>query len=299
MITPAFLKKGNKIGIVAPARKISLQEITPAIKIIESWGFDVVLGKNLFKSKNQFAGTDKERTDDMQEMLDNKEIKAIFCARGGYGTIQILEYFNFDKFIKSPKWLIGYSDITVLHSYINSVLKIETLHASMPINFANNNNKSLELLKSTLTGNKLSYKVNAHKFNKSGTAIAEIVGGNLSVLYSIAGTKYDIETNNKILFIEDLDEYLYHIDRMMMNLKLSGKLNNLKGLIIGGMNDMNDNKIPYGKSAYQIVYDIIKDYNFPVCFDFKAGHIEPNLPIILGRKISLNINKNVIIEFMN
>jgi len=299
MITPAFLKKGNKIGIVAPARKISLQEITPAIKIIESWGFDVVLGKNLFKSKNQFAGTDKERADDMQEMLDNKEIKAIFCARGGYGTIKILEYFNFDKFIKSPKWLIGYSDITVLHSYINSVLKIETLHASMPINFANNNNKSLELLKSTLSGNKLSYKVKPHKFNKPGTAIAEIVGGNLSVLYSIAGTKYDIDTNNKILFIEDLDEYLYHIDRMMMNLKLSGKLDNLKGLIIGGMNDMNDNKIPYGKSAYQIVYDIIKDCNFPVCFDFKAGHIEPNLPIILGRKISLNINKNVIIEFMN
>ncbi|MDA3780570.1 MAG: LD-carboxypeptidase [Bacteroidales bacterium] len=295
MITPAYLQKGDKIGIVAPARKISLGEIALAIKIIKNWGFIPLLGKDLFNSNNQFSGTDKERADDMQEMLDDKDIKAIFCARGGYGSVKIIEYLNFEKFTKSPKWIVGYSDITVFHSYINTVLNTETLHATMPINFTNN--ESIELLKTTLTGSKLSYKIKAHKYNKPGTTSGEIIGGNLSVLYSIAGTKYDIDTNNKILFIEDLDEYLYHIDRMMMNMKLSGKLDNLKGLIIGGMNKMNDNTIPYGKNAYKIINEVIKNYNYPVCFNFKAGHIEPNLPLILGRQISLNIVKDANVEF--
>ncbi|MEA3317654.1 MAG: LD-carboxypeptidase [Bacteroidota bacterium] len=297
MITPRYLEKGDKIGIVAPARKISLEEITPAIKILENWGFNIVLGKNLFKSKNQFSGSDKERAEDMQDMLNNRDVKAIFCARGGYGTIKILEHLNFDKFTASPKWIIGYSDITALHAHVNTNLNIETLHATMPINFANNNTESLNSLLSAVTGKKLFYHVNEHKYNNKGKCEGEIVGGNLSVIYSIAATKYDINTKNKILFIEDLDEYLYHIDRMMMNLKLSGKFDNLKGLIIGGMNKMNDNTVPFGKNAYEIIHEIIKDYNFPVCFNFKAGHIEPNLALILGRKVKLNISNSIDIEF--
>ncbi|MBT3208903.1 MAG: LD-carboxypeptidase [Bacteroidetes bacterium] len=291
MKTPPYLKKGDKIGIVAPARKISYEELIPAISFFKKEGFEVVLGKNIFQSENQFSGTDKQRAADFQEMIDDISIKAIFSARGGYGTIKIIDYLNFEKFVKNPKWIVGYSDLTVLHSFIHEKLEIETLHATMPINFPNDETItiSMEKMMKTLKGEDLKCDFPKHKFNRKGTCTAPVVGGNLSILYSLRGTDFDISLKNKILFIEDLDEYLYHIDRMMMNLKVSGKLASLKGLIVGGMDDMNDNNIPFGKSAYEIIAAAVSEYEYPVCFAFDAGHSEPNLPIIFGREIEMKI----------
>ncbi|RLD57183.1 MAG: LD-carboxypeptidase, partial [Bacteroidetes bacterium] len=221
MISPKYLKQGDKIAIVSTARKISKEEIAPAIKKFTDWGLEVVLGENIFNSCNQFAGTDQERLSDLQLMLDDNSIKAIMCSRGGYGTARIIDKINFEKFKKNPKWIVGYSDITVLHSKINR-LNIESIHATMPINFSksNHNSESVISLRKALFGEPLKYEFKAHKFNKTGIVKAPIVGGNLSILYSLRGTDFDIDTDNKILFIEDLDEYLYHIDRMMQNLKL-------------------------------------------------------------------------------
>lgn len=292
MITPKSLKSGDKIGIVATARKIALQEIEAAIHVFENWGLKVILSKNLFEQSNQFAGTDEQRAEDLQSMLDNDDIKAIFCARGGYGTIKILDLLDFSNFIKKPQWIVGYSDITALHAHLNQNLGVKSIHGIMPLNFTKNSaeNEAVKSLKKVLWGEKTNYQFLAHDFNKQGNMEGELIGGNLSVLYSIAGTKFDIDTNGKILVLEDLDEYLYHIDRMMMNLKYGGKLKNLKGLIVGGMTDMNDNQISYGKSAYEIIRDAIAEYNYPVCYNFPAGHIENNLALILGNKVKVSIH---------
>lgn len=300
MITPKFLKKGDKVGIVAPARKIVLDEIQAAIRVLESWGLEVVLGKNLFKSNDQFSGTDKERAEDLQIMFDDSEIKAVLCARGGYGTIRTLDHINFDGFIKDPKWIVGYSDVTALHAHVNQNLGIKTIHGTMPFNFPEDTteNNAVKTLKQALFGYSIEYTIINDEFNRKGKVKGELIGGNLSVLYSVAGTKYDINTKGKILVIEDLDEYLYHIDRIMMNLKLGGKLSGLKALIVGGMSDMNDNKIPFGKNAYEIIQEAVQEYNYPVCFNFPLGHIKNNFSVILGETISLNVNEeNVVFSF--
>lgn len=288
MITPTYLKRGDKIGIVATARKISKEELQPAIDILYSWGLEVVLSKNLFNTDNQYSGTDDERADDLQMMLDDSSVKAIISARGGYGTIRIIDKLDFTSFQKSPKWIIGYSDITVLHSHIHN-FGIETIHATMPINFTKNE-EATESLRKVLFGEIINYKIESHPLNRKGIAEGEIVGGNLSLLYALSGSDSDIDTKGKILFIEDLDEYLYHIDRMMMQLKRAGKLDNLAGLIVGGMTEMKDNLIPFGKTAEQIIIDVIKEYNYPVCFNFPAGHIDRNLAIIMGRNVKLTVN---------
>lgn len=302
MITPPNLKQGDTIGIVAPARKIEMNEIDSAIKIFESWGLYITFGKSLFKQDRQFSGTDKERAEDLQFMLDDPNIKAIIAARGGYGTIKTLSYLDFSCFIQNPKWIVGYSDITALHAHLNQNLGIKSIHGIMPLNFPSDGseNDATQSLKNTLFGSKNSYQFNSHPLNKTGVCKGKMVGGNLSVLYSITGTKYDLDTSDKILFLEDLDEYLYHIDRMMMNLKFGGKLENLQGLIIGGMTDMNDNQTPYGKTAYEIISDAVAEYDFPVCFHFPAGHIENNYSLILGSTIELNISdKNVMLKFID
>ena len=291
MIIPEKLKIGDKIGIVSSARKISLEELKAAILILESWGLEVVLAKNLFEENNQFSGTIEQRTTDLQSMIDNDAIKVILCARGGYGTVQIIDNLNFDRLKKNPKWIIGYSDITVLHSHLNN-LGIASLHATMPINFENNSIESLQSLKNALLGKSNRIECKSHVFNRLGKADAEIVGGNLSILYSLLGSNSDIDTEGKILFIEDLDEYLYHIDRMMMNLKRNGKLAKLKGLIVGGMKDMNDNEIPFGKSVEEIILEHTKKYDYPICFGFAAGHINDNRCIKLGLSSVLEINEN-------
>lgn len=293
MITPKSLKIGDKVGIVAPARKIEMHEIEVSIKVFESWGLKVELGKNIFAQYNQFAGTDAQRAEDFQYMLDNPDIKAIICARGGYGTIRVLPLLDFSKFLEYPKWIVGYSDITALHAHLNQNLKVKSIHGTMPLNFPNDasENDAVMTLKKVLWGEQNIYEVETHKYNRLGKVEGELIGGNLSVLYSISGTKYDINTKGKILIIEDLDEYLYHIDRMMMNLKFGGKLENLKGLIVGGMSGMNDNTIPFGKTAYEIIHDAVQEYDFPVCYNFPAGHIKNNLALILGDKYKLEITK--------
>ena len=285
------LNIGDKIGIISTARKISMEELKPSIKLLEEWGLKVVFGKNLFEEDNQFSGTVSQRSSDLQSMIDDDSIKAILCARGGYGTVQIIDKVDFSHLIKNPKWIIGYSDVTVLHSHLHQ-LGITSLHATMPINFEKNTPKALESLKSALFGLGDLTEINHHHFNRFGKVEGEIVGGNLSILYSLLGSDSDINTEGKILFIEDLDEYLYHVDRIMMNLKRNGKLKNLKALIIGGMSDMNDNTIPFGKTAEEIILEYIKEFDFPVCFNFPAGHLDDNRCIRLGVKSVLEVNKN-------
>jgi len=291
MIIPEKLNIGDKIGIISTARKITIEELRPATKTLESWGFKVVLGINLFQEDDQFSGTVEQRTADLQSMIDDNSIKAILCARGGYGTVQIIDAIDFTNLKKNAKWIVGFSDVTVLHSHLNN-LGISSLHASMPINFESNTKKSLFSLKNSLFGNLNSIECKAHSLNKFGKIVGDIVGGNLSILYSLLGSQSDIDTAGKILFIEDLDEYVYHLDRMMMNIKRNGMLVELKGLIVGEMSDMNDNSIPFGKTAEQIILEYTKDYDFPICFGFPAGHLPDNRCLRLGTNSVLEISKN-------
>lgn len=291
MIIPEKINIGDKIGVIATARKISMKELMPAIETLESWGFKVVLGRFIFEEYNQFSGTVDQRVVDLQRMIDDHEIKAILCARGGYGTVQIIDKIDFSILFKEPKWIIGYSDITVLHSHLNQ-FGLATLHATMPINFSKNTKQALDSLRNTLLGRESIIKIASNTMNRLGKAEAEIVGGNLSVLCSLIGSKSDIETDKKILFLEDLDEYLYHIDRMVINMKRNGKFKNLKGMIIGGLRDMNDNDISFGKTAEEIVLEHVKEYNFPICFGFPSGHLEDNRSISLGVNSVLEVKEN-------
>lgn len=296
-MTPPFLKQGDKIAIVAAARKISREEMQTAIKILNEWGFQVVLGKNLFKQQNQYSGSDVERAEDLQNVLDDKSIKAILFARGGYGIVRIIDKINFSKFKKNPKWLIGFSDVTVIHSHVHSLCGIETIHSPMAINFSETPSSILTNLKKILSGSNYEMQHAKHKLNRKGKSNGILIGGNLSLLYALNNTPSDIDTKNKILFIEDLDEYLYHVDRMMLNLKRSGKLKYLKGLVVGGMTDMKDNKVPFGKTAEEIISEHVAEYDYPVCFNLQAGHVKNNNPLILGREIELNVGKDVILKF--
>jgi muramoyltetrapeptide carboxypeptidase len=296
MVLPSYLKKGDTVAIIATARKVSKEEIQPAVAFFESYGLSVVLGKNLFESSNQYAGTDAQRTEDLQWALNDKTIKAIIIARGGYGSVRTIEQIDFTEFKKHPKWMVGYSDVTVLHNAIHKI-GVATLHATMPLNFTKNEEATKSMV-DALFGKLIQIETEENYSNISGTAKGQLVGGNLSLIYSLSGTPFDIDTTNKILFIEDLDEYLYHIDRMMMQLKLSGKLKGLKGLIVGGMTDMKDNAIPFGKFPEDIILDAVKEYNYPVCFDFPAGHIDRNLAIYFGRKVELTVTDNATLKFI-
>jgi muramoyltetrapeptide carboxypeptidase len=299
MIQPPWLKKGDKIGIVAPARRINFDEVHPSIRLFQKWGLEVVLGTYIFGIENQFSGSDAQRQADFQEMLDDPSIRAIICARGGYGTVRIIDKLDFSGFCRNPKWIVGYSDITVLHSHINKHFKIETLHSVMPVNIkkADFSTDSIESLRKALFGEKLFYSKPITFHFKTGLSEGILSGGNLSILYSLMGTPSEPDTNGKILFLEDVDEYLYHIDRMMMNLKRAGKLSKLNGLIVGGMDRMNDNEIPFGKTAYEIISEAVAEYHYPVCYDFPAGHGEINLALILGRRIRFKVDQNMELEF--
>ncbi len=290
IIRPSALEKGDQIGIVSTARKISKEELSFAKNTLQGWGLKVILGKNLFQEYNQFAGTDMQRSTDLQKMIDNPDIKAIICARGGYGTVRILDLVDFSNFQANPKWIAGYSDVTALHSTLHN-LNITSLHSTMPINFASNTKNSLESLKQTLFGNLISYNFPRHDLNRVGHAKGKVVGGNLSIIYSLLGSNADINTDDKILFLEDLDEYLYHVDRMMMNLKRNGKLSKLAGLVVGEMSNMNDNTIPFGKSAMEIISESVSEYDYPVAFNFPGGHIDNNNTIILGQTAKLTIDR--------
>jgi muramoyltetrapeptide carboxypeptidase len=299
MTTPPYLKKGDKIAIVSTARKITREEIEPAIKIYTSWGLEVMEGAYLYESYNQFAGSDEQRLADMQKMLDDDSIRAIVCARGGYGTVRIIDRLDFSRFVQKPKWIVGFSDVTVLHSHIHRHFKIETLHAIMPVNFKDkcDDNPSLNSLKKALFGKELTYRYPSEPIFRKGTGKGQLVGGNLSILYSLTHTNSDINTNGKILFIEDLDEYLYHIDRMMMNLRRSGKLDGLAGLIVGAMTKMHDNEVPFDKTANEIIAEAVEDSPYPVCYNFPAGHLDDNRALILGRDVELVVAENVLLKF--
>jgi muramoyltetrapeptide carboxypeptidase len=299
MLTPRYLEKGDKVGLVAPARLITFEEVHPTIRLFQKWGWEVVLGTSVFNKYNQFAGTDEQRKRDMQGMLDDGSVRAIICARGGYGTIRIIDRLDFTNFTHNPKWIIGYSDITVLHSHIQQNFGIESMHAIMPLNIVTDEiqNDSLETLHNALSGRKLKYILPKTPLARIGTGEGPLVGGNLSILYSLMGSHSEPDTDGKILFLEEVDEYLYHIDRMMMNLKRAGKLKNLKGLIAGGMERMNDNKVPFGKTANQIIADAVAEYQYPVCFDFPAGHGTHNLALILGRNVKLTVDNDVTVAF--
>lgn len=292
MKTPPFLKPGDTIGIVSTARKITKKELQPFLRMLNDWGLVYELGISIEAEDNQFAGDDELRAKDFQQMLDNASIKAIWCARGGYGTVRIIDALDFSKFRKNPKWIIGYSDVTVLHSHIHN-FQIETLHANMAMELDVKTDATRNSIKQVLFGEPYEIEyVSKGNLDRIGSAKGILVGGNLSLLFSLCGSPSEIDTNDKILFIEDLDEYLYHIDRMLQNLKRNGLFENLAGLIVGGMSDMRDNTIPFGKTAEEIVKETVSDYNFPVCFHFPAGHIDDNRALILGRQITLTVGKN-------
>lgn len=280
------MSAGSKVALVAPARKISYEEISFAIDYIKERGFIPIYDERLFQTHNQFAGNDEERASVMQYYLDASDIDAILCVRGGYGTVRIIDRLNFDKFMQNPKWIVGYSDVTVLHCKLHS-LGVESLHATMPINFPSNTKKSLDTLFDALIGKEITYDYQDSPQNIKGDAEGIIVGGNLSVLYSLLGSDIFPDTKDKILFIEDLDEYLYHIDRMMMAFERAGVLDNIKGLVVGGMTGMHDNAVPFGMSAEDIILEKVADKNIPVTFNFPAGHFEDNQALILGRKFEI------------
>lgn len=299
MIKPPYLDNNVTIAIVAPARWID-QDLYPSIiKQIEQEGYKVVRGESTYLTHGPFAGTDDERRNDLQQMLDNPDIKAIFCLRGGYGSIRIIDEIDFSKFKQNPKWIIGFSDITILHNAIHN-LGIASIHGQMPLNFANRtNNKGLEKLFQTLKGEKLYYSIQTNELNRTGEAIGELVGGNVAIFNSLIGTNLELNTHGKILFIEEVGEYLYRFDRLMHHLKMSGKLANINGLVVGGLSDMKDNEPAFGQSAEEIVADLVAEYDYPVCFDFPAGHIKENFPLIMGAEIELKVSdEQVSINFM-
>ncbi len=288
MITPPYLQKGDTIAIVATARKNIEDNLQPAISWLKNWGLEVVIGNTIGLDKDQLAGTDEQRAADFQAQLDNPNIKAIWCVRGGYGTVRMIDLLNFTKFKQSPKWIVGFSDVTVLHSHLNT-MGFQSIHGIMPVS-TKASEEAKESLRKALFGEHLEYTVPCENMNRLGTAKGELVGGNLSILYSLFGSPSAIDCSDKILFIEDLDEYLYHIDRMMMNLKRNGCLESLKGIIVGGMTKMKDNDIPWGKNALQIIDDVTKNYNIPVIYNFPAGHLADNRALIFGKQVSIEAN---------
>lgn len=290
MLTPPFLKNGDTIGLVSTARKTAKEELEPALQCLSIQGYKIVLAPNLFEEYHQFAGTDEQRTSDFQWLIHNPEIKAILCVRGGYGTVRIIDNIDFSPLLTHPKWICGYSDVTVLHSHLNN-FGIQTLHCTMPVNFPSDGslNDSVKSMLNFLEGKPQPYSIKNHALNRIGETNGELVGGNLSILYSLQGSESEINTDGKILFIEDLDEYLYHIDRMMMNLKRSGKLSKLAGLIVGGMSEMHDNTVLFGKTGEEIILEAVNEYNYPVSFGFQSGHIDPNMALLLGCNVSLSV----------
>ena len=289
MITPPYLQKGDTVAIVCTARKNIEDNLKPTIDLLENWGLKVKIGKTIGLDHFQLAGTDEERAADFQEQLDNPNIKAIWCVRGGYGTVRMLDLLDFTQFKQNPKWIVGFSDVTVLHSQLNR-MGYESLHAIMPVSVPRATNEAIDSFCKALFGEHLEYTLTCDAINHKGKATGELVGGNLSILYSLLGSESAIDCTDKILFLEDLDEYLYHIDRMLLNLKRNGCLASLKGIVVGAMTKMNDNDIPWGKNALEIIEDITKDLKIPIIYNFPAGHIQDNRALIFGRQVSMEVN---------
>ena len=293
MITiPPYLQKGDTIGIVAPAGYMPFEKMQTCIHALQQWGYNIVTGATTHShSSNYFSGTDKERLNDFQQMLDDKNVKAILCARGGYGVSRIIDDIRFKKFKKHPTWIIGFSDITVLHCHILSKYKTATLHAPMAAAFNDGGLDTIYIqsLKDALEGKQAHYTCASDMFNQKGETEGVLVGGNLTLLAHLIGTKSDINTKHKILFLEDVGEYIYNIDRMLLQLKRSGKLNKLAGLIIGGFTDTKDTERPFGKTVYEVIHDQVKEYDYPVCFNFPVSHEKENYALKIGATYKLQI----------
>ncbi|TVR72284.1 MAG: LD-carboxypeptidase [Marinilabiliales bacterium] len=296
MITPPALKKGDRIGIVTPAGRIPGGALDNAVKCFGDWGLEVVMASGVYSVFNQFGGSDKVRVSGLQAMLDDESVGAVICSRGGYGCVRIVDELEFGSFMNKPKWLVGYSDVTVLHSHINRICGVETIHGPMAAELAPGKKKpvsgrSMELLREALFGTLPAYYLPNHKLSRTGRATGVLAGGNLSVLCSIMGSNSAPDTRGCILFIEEVGEYLYHLDRMMMALKRSGVFESVAGLVVGGMTGMNDNEVPFGETTAEIIARTVSEYDFPVMFGFPAGHQPDNHPLIMGREVTLSVEE--------
>lgn len=296
---PAFLKTGDAVALVATARHVDNEIVRLAMNFLESAGFQVKCFDGLMEEQNQFAGPDELRAADINKAFADQKVKAILCLRGGYGTVRILEYLDEILINDNPKWIVGFSDVTVLHAYMG-VRSIASIHGIMPVSFPKSTTESLDYLLKAMKGELRSYTNLEIDGYRTGSAKGVLRGGNISVLYSLSGSELNKPQPGTILFLEDLDEYLYHLDRMMMNFKLLGWFDALAGLIVGGLSDMRDNTKEFGfendnafgKDARSIIEEYVKDYSFPVCFDFPAGHTESNLPLFMNRKVEIEVSRN-------
>ena len=298
MTVPPYLKKGDTIGLTCPAGYMAIEKAQNCIDTLQSWGYRVLLGNTLGgDSSNYFSGTDLQRAEDLQTMLDNPSVKAILFARGGYGMGRIIDQLDFKKFRKSPKWIIGFSDVTVMHTHLFNQYKIASLHAPMAgaFNDGQESNEFVSSLKKAMKGTKGRYKCEGHPNNQMGTATGKLIGGNLALLTHVIGTSSDYDTKNNILFIEDIGEYLYNIDRMLYQLKRSGKLTHLRGLIFGGFTDLKDTQRPFGKSIDDILKEISEDLNIPVCFHFPVSHEKENVALKIGVQYELIVGRNKVV----
>ncbi len=296
LIQPNYLKVGDTVAIVAPSGvlKERTDEIERAKKLLTSWGLHYEIGKNLYKKNNHFAGTDAERCEDMQEAMDAPNVKAIWCARGGYGTVRILDKLDYTKFKKKPKWLIGYSDITALHSQLH-INGFESIHALMCVSLTKNLEElgnSISTFKKAIFGAPISYTLKGNEHNRIGTVEAPLVGGNLTLLHTLLGSKTSISTKGKILFIEEIGEYKYHIDRMLQSLKRAGYFNDCAGVLVGDMSKLRKNTTLWGTSVEQLIVDALSEYNFPIAFNMPAGHEKDNRALLLGRTVKMQVTKN-------
>ncbi len=295
-MVPPYLKAGDTIAIVATARHVDETIILPAIKTFETWGLKVVLSDSIYEKHDALAGSDVNRAKSFQKFLDDDSIKAIIGARGGYGTIRMIDILDFANFNKYPKWICGFSDLTVLHSHILNNFNIPTIHSCMPVTL-NQDINSDNSLKDVLFGSEINYSFHTHPLNRVENCKGIIIGGNLSVLYSLLGSKSEIDWSDKILFIEDIGEYFYHIDRMMQTLKRTGKLKKIKALVVGGMTKMNDNDAPFAfnKSCEEIIIETVSEYQYPVFFNFPSGHQTQNLALKLGFEAQISAQEERIL----
>lgn len=290
-VVPPYLKKGDTIGIVCPAGYMPADRIIKCVETLESWGYQVKVGNTPGNQFHYFAGTDEERLADLQEMLDDDSIRAVLCGRGGYGVSRIIDKIDWKRFKKHPKWIIGYSDITLLHAHVQTQLKTVSVHSPMAgaFNDVPDSSPYLQSLRMAISGANMKYTCQPHSLNRSGKAEGQLIGGNLTLLAHMLGSKSEYATRGRILFIEDIGEYIYNADRMLMQLKRAGKLEHLSGLIVGSFTDMKDTVVPFGQEVYEMIWDKVEEYDYPVCFGFPVGHVTENYALLAGAEHRLNV----------